>query len=83
MLIESDHHKRHYGLKMNMLILWVFTSRSRQAQFLELLKDCSDRVRQSVATKAVNQFELARRPEEELFEGKWERQGHSGFQLCE
>lgn len=52
-LIERDLHKAHYGLKANILVLWVFTSRSRQMRFLEMLAPCTQRVRQSVLTMTV------------------------------
>jgi hypothetical protein len=38
-----DHqlYKRHYGLKANLLVLWVFTSKAKEVRFLELLRDCT------------------------------------------
>ena len=37
-LIDRQIYKSHYGLKAPLLVLWVFSSRSNQARFLEMLK---------------------------------------------
>tara|TARA_R100000750_G_scaffold62842_1_gene58477 strand:- start:8504 stop:9403 length:900 start_codon:yes stop_codon:yes gene_type:complete len=37
-VIEGEIYKQHYGLKANLLVLWVFQSRRRQEQFLALAK---------------------------------------------
>ncbi len=36
-----DHqlHERHYGLKANLIICWVFTSKAKEARFLDLLRN--------------------------------------------
>mgnify|MGYP001096393936 CR=1 FL=1 len=80
-VIEKEIHKTHYGLKANLLVLWVFTSRSRQARFLELLEPSSLRIRQSILTAQVDSLQLGRRIEEALFEKAWQRSSLPGFQI--
>lgn len=42
-IIEKQRYKRHYGLNTNLLVLWVFNSRTKEARFLELMhqKPCA------------------------------------------
>ena len=56
--IEGYLYKRHYGINSNLLVLWVFTSRKNQMKFLELLSPCSNILRQSVLTTAIDQDHL-------------------------
>ena len=72
-VIEQELYKSHYGLRANLLVLWVFTSASRQARFLELLQGQSERVRQSVMTRAVDVAEVSRGVSESLYLGGWRR----------
>ena len=80
-LIEQEAHQAHYGLKANMLILWVFQSKRRQDAFLELLRAQSKKVRQSVLSKVVRFEELAKLPDCSLFEESWRRLGASGVRI--
>ena len=81
-IIEKSLHSRHYGLKMNILNLWVFTSRTRQSNFLQLLEACSERVRQSVLTKVIDPGSIGRTIDTILFEGQWQRSRVSPFKIC-
>ncbi|SDK68245.1 Replication-relaxation [Aliiruegeria lutimaris] len=36
-LLEEAIYKQHYGLKANLIVLWVFESPGRQSQFLDML----------------------------------------------
>jgi len=72
-VIENEIHKSHYGLKANLLVLWVFSSRSRQARFLELLEPNTRRVRQSILTKTVGPQHLAAHVQRSVFEKPWKR----------
>ncbi|MEM9577150.1 MAG: replication-relaxation family protein [Pseudomonadota bacterium] len=42
-VLERKLHQRHYGLKSNLWVLYVFMSQARQRQFLELLHPEGDR----------------------------------------
>ena len=81
-VIEKSLHSRHYGLKMNILNLWVFTSRTRQSNFLQLMDACSERVRQSVLTKVIGPSSIGRAIDTTLFEGQWQRSRVSPFKIC-
>ncbi|WP_371225852.1 replication-relaxation family protein [Roseovarius sp. 2305UL8-3] len=37
-VLRGRLHQRHYGLKSNLIVLWVFQSRARERQFRELLR---------------------------------------------
>jgi len=37
-VIERKIYKSHYGLKANLLVLWVFNSRVNEARFLDMIK---------------------------------------------
>ena len=36
-ILRDQTHKPHYGLKSNLLVLWVFTTATRRDRFLELV----------------------------------------------
>ncbi len=38
-VIEGQTYKQHYGLKANLIVLWLFQSRARQRHFLELARE--------------------------------------------
>lgn len=38
-ILDEKLHQRHYGLKCNLLVLWVFGRKARQQQWLELLSE--------------------------------------------
>lgn len=80
-LIERDLHREHYGLKANLLGLWVFTRRTRQEQFLDMLKSCPNRVRQSMLTRAVSLPNVTQRPDFTLFEKAWQRASLPGVSI--
>lgn len=80
-LVEQGAHQAHYGLKANMLILWVFQSQRRQDAFLELLQSQSQKVRQSVLCRTVRFEELAKQPGSSLFEETWRRSGATSVSI--
>ncbi|WP_299829323.1 replication-relaxation family protein [uncultured Roseobacter sp.] len=38
-VLDVKLHQRHYGLKSNLIVFWVFMSQARQQQFLELIQE--------------------------------------------
>lgn len=36
-MLEQSLYKQHYGLKANLLVLWVFESHTRQQQFQRMM----------------------------------------------
>lgn len=49
-VLENSRHRTHYGIRSNLLVLWVFSSRSNQRRFLELCTKENTLVRRSVLT---------------------------------
>jgi hypothetical protein len=80
-LIERDLHKAHYGLKANLLVLWVFTSRTRQMRFLDMLKDRSQRVQHSTLTQTIELHQIVKHPEIAVYENAWQRASLPGITI--
>jgi len=80
-IIERQLYNAHYGLKANMLVLWVFARRSDQARFLELLSAQSERVRGVVLTAVMEAPGFA---PTETYRGRWARarMGDVGIRRC-
>lgn len=75
-LIERQIYKTHYGLKAPLLVLWVFSSRSNEARFLELLKGQPERIRQHFLTQSIEGFHQNYKPPQilsDLYIKKWHR----------
>ena len=70
-LIEGGLHTRHYGLKTNLLVLWVFPSERLQHSFLELCSALPQQVRATVMTTTSSENQYA--PAMGLFLGAWKR----------
>lgn len=67
-LIERKIYKSHYGLKANLLVLWVFSSRSNEARFLDMIKGLPKFIGRHFLTQNI---EEARNDVPPLF--KWRR----------
>ena len=52
-LIERQIYKTHYGLNAPLLVLWVFSSRSNEERFLELLGGQSEQIRRHFLTQSI------------------------------
>lgn len=52
-VIEHGLHKRHYGLKANVLVLWVFASTARLEKVLELARKKGGRLEQLMFAATV------------------------------
>lgn len=75
-LIERQIYKTHYGLNASLLVLWVFSSRSNEARFLELLEGQPEHMRQHFLTQSVEGFHGAFRPPyliDDLYLQRWHR----------
>jgi len=75
-LIERQIYKTHYGLKAPLLVLWVFSSRSNEARFLELLESQPDHIRQHFLTQSIEGFHQSFIPPKlmlNLYGGQWQR----------
>ncbi len=70
-VIEEDLARRHYGLKANLLLLWVFRSDRDRQTFLEMSSALPHRVQAAVLTQVLPKC-LAT-PCERMFDGAWRR----------
>lgn len=50
-LIERKISKSHYGLKTNLLVLWVFSTRSNEARFLEMVEEMGGKFAKAMLTQ--------------------------------
>lgn len=81
-IIERELHKSHYGLKTNMLVLWVFSDRARQSAFLEKLAECSQQVRRAVLTQKLDEVSLSKQSNYSLLTKDWQRKSLSSFSIA-
>jgi len=52
-MIEHNLHRAHYGLKATMLILWVFTRRSNEQRFLEMVGQIGGQAKGLICTQVM------------------------------
>lgn len=84
-LISSQGYKSHYGLKANLLVLWVFSSKGNQARFLEMVAEKAGKAAGSFLTQSVEGFHGWFRPPhvlKELYDRPWIRSKDKGVQLA-
>ena len=75
-LIERQIYKSHYGLKAPLLVLWVFSSRSNEARFLEFLEGQPERIRQHFLIQNIEGFHQIFQPPNLLtgiYRDRWKR----------
>jgi len=84
-LIERRIYKTHYGIKAPLLVLWVFSSRSNEARFLELLEGQPERIRRHFLTRNVEGFHQSFQPPKfwpKLYRDFWKRSGAPPTHIC-
>ena len=81
-MIERQLYKNHYGLKANLLVLWVFSSRTNEAAFLKMLERSSNKVCQSILTQACQMDGLASKLYTDFFTKDWHRCGFNPVRLA-
>jgi len=72
-LLTSGAYRQQYGLRANLLILWVFNRRLNEARFLELVGDYARRSESSILTKTVEETTLFKGPDLSLLTNEWNR----------
>lgn len=75
-MIENQVGQKHYGLRSNLLVLWVFSSRAREARFLELLDDIGGSAGLAFLTMSLSATECGRSSRQvwtHFFEQPWNR----------
>ncbi|WP_104017837.1 replication-relaxation family protein [Roseovarius nitratireducens] len=84
-VIERQLYKRHYGLKANLIVLWVFSSRTDRERFLKLASSTAPKLAPYVLGQVVGGDVIARaapRIETRLFDGHWMRPDRSRVRIC-
>lgn len=66
-VLAQNLHRRHYGIKSNLIVLWVFTSKGREKLFRELLANQSGPMSGQCFTTRVAGFQNGWRPPNEPF----------------
>jgi len=61
-VLSGDLHRRHYGIKSNLILLWVFASKGRQKMFREQLETRGGPMRGHCFTTTVEGFHDGWRP---------------------
>lgn len=82
-VLSRETYKSHYGLKANLLVLWVFTNRVKEMRFLELMRRQRGAADQSILTQSLPKGEMllgARNLLTNLFQTPWNRV--SGVPVC-
>lgn len=75
-LIERQFAKAHFGLNANLLVLWVFSSRSNEARFLEIVDQRAKKTAASFLTQSIDGFHGSFRPPPvlvDLYSEPWNR----------
>jgi len=75
-LIEREIYKAHYGLKANLLVLWVFSSRSNEARFLQMVKERAGGAVPAFLTQTIEGSQEGARsplPLDHLYSLSWDR----------
>ena len=52
-MIEQNIHRTHYGVKATTLVLWVFSRRSNEQRFLEMVGQIGGRVKDLICTQVM------------------------------
>lgn len=72
-LIERDGIRKHYGLRANLLVLWVFTRPGRERRFIDLAERHGGDLNQVLLSQTVDPD--ARDPHWHLFQDAWRMSG--------
>lgn len=80
-MIERQIYKHHYGLKANLLVLWVFASETRMRAFLKLAADAGGPIAKAALSLTLSVGNGLRGPIATAFEHAWVRADGSTVQL--
>lgn len=83
MVLAQNIHRNHYGIKANFLVLWVFSSRSNQARFLEMVDQSDPNVKALICTQALQSTHSHDFQSENHYRGDWARCRHSPFRMMQ
>lgn len=72
-MIEQGLHRAHYGLKATTLILWVFSRRSNQQRFLDMVGQIGGQAKNLICTQVVPDDRAAWANVGSYYESDWAR----------
>ena len=72
-MIEQNLHRAHYGLKATMLILWVFTLRSNEQRFLEMVGQIGGQAKGLICTQVMPDTRATLATIGPYYDGEWAR----------
>ena len=72
-MIEQGLHRTHYGLKATTLILWVFTRRSNQQRFLDMVGQIGGQAKGLICTQMMANDGTAQAAIGQYYESGWVR----------
>lgn len=84
-MIEQEIYKSHYGLRANLLVLWVFSSRMNATRFLELLTASRSKAKINFLVYVARSMDgkLAQKEAlQRIWRAPWERVGGLSFRLA-
>jgi hypothetical protein len=70
-MIEQNLHRAHYGLKATTLILWVFTRRTNEQRFLEMVGKLGGRAKDLICTQVLPDDRTAKKTVGQYYESDW------------
>jgi len=72
-LIERGIYRTHYGLKAKLLVLWVFSRRSNEARFLDMVARLGGDAKAVICTQVISSATALPRQIENVFDSGWSR----------
>ena len=72
-MIERNLHRAHYGLKATTLILWVFTRRTNEQRFLEMVGKLGGRAKDLICTQVLPDDRVVQQTVGQHYESGWRR----------
>ncbi|MEQ9243768.1 replication-relaxation family protein [Roseovarius indicus] len=77
-VIENQLYRTHYGLKANLIVLWVFASSSKQRRFLEMVNQSEGALKGCLLTQCIGtdgDMQVGRLIPEGMYSAPWLRCG--------
>lgn len=72
-LLERGLAQHHYGLRTPLLVLWIFTNRTRMGGFLELVAAEGRLMQKATLCQVVSEARVFSAPSDALFATPWQR----------
>ena len=72
-MIEQNIHRTHYGVKATTLVLWVFSRRSNEQRFLEMVVKSEGLAKNLICTQVMPNDKAAQKSVGQYYESDWNR----------